>query len=300
MAEKISTQKTTSPRRRLSRRTIAILAAAAVVLAAGAIVSVSATRAYAAETTHQCTLALKAGSAAAHSRATAIATADKDLAAVTSTALPGTDGWTSTKYADRPAVKAVKAVPASGGVTAVKAVPARPSGVQFTASVVDARTALVRVKVPTSCTARDEAQTITALAKKSTTAAATLTTRSAALTDDFATFQKDETARVAAEVEAAKKAAEAAAAAKAAAEAAAQQAAARAAAVQRAAAAPRSYSAPAPRSYSGGSTYRAPAPAPAPRPAAPAPSHTGGGSFGVGSGGGGCWTSNGEGGTIQC
>ena len=72
------------------------------------------------------------------------------------------------------------------------------------------RGALVKIAIPTDCTERDSATKILALTAKSTASTRTLDTSVTVLVADFAVFQVDETAHIAAEIKAARVAAEAA------------------------------------------------------------------------------------------
>ena len=180
-------------------------------------------------------------------------------------------------------------------IVAVAAIAGRASGAELIASVSTARGALVKIAIPTKCTERDSAAKILALAAKSTSATKTLYASVTLLVADFAVFQVDEAARIAAEIEAARVAAEAEAA-RVAAEAAAAEAA-RVAAAQRAAAAR-----PSSGSVRSGTTTTRP----------PSSGSSGGGSSSSGGGGpigggfgppintGPCRTSNGMGGTMPC
>jgi colicin import membrane protein len=301
VADETSTQNTKPAKRRLSRRTIAIIATAVVVIAgAVTVTSVTAAKANADEIARECTTALKAGTAAAPKIPLALDVANKALEKVKSVDLPGGEGWKSTSYAAHPGTAAVEAIPAKDGAAAVPAKPVRHSGAWMTNAVIVDRDALGKIKIATECTTREEAAKITASAKKVITGVDTLTSDVKALLADFTTFQADEHARVAAEVaaEAARKAAEEAAR-KAAEEAAAAEAARQAAAAEAA------------RQASGGSSGGS----------SSGGSRSGGGSSGgssggggggsvgggggglgggVGSGGGGCKTSNGMGGTTNC
>ncbi|WP_341956123.1 hypothetical protein [Microbacterium sp. LWH13-1.2] len=206
-------------KRRSKKRTIALIAVAAVVLAGGiTATSVAVAQAEAEETLRQCTVALKSGAAAAKTATESVADAENALESVAITALPDTDGWISANYADRPgaeAVDAIEAVEASEGVPAqeaVDAVPARSSGAEQIAAVTDASVELSNVVIPDECTDRDEAAALTKLATEATADAAALDETTTTLTEDFAVFQAEETARIAAEIEAARLAAEAEAA----------------------------------------------------------------------------------------
>jgi hypothetical protein len=198
--------------------------AVVVVVLAGAVtlVSVSDANAAADETAHQCAAALTSSTAAANSATTITTKAEKALDAVTSTALPGGEGWTSTNYAERPGAAAVKAVPAieaSEGVPAADVIPAqaaRQSGAELISAVTGARAVLANIqsRMPVKCTTREGAARVASASQKSATASKALDKSVTALLGDFAAFQSAEHARVAAEVaaEASRVAAEAAAA----------------------------------------------------------------------------------------
>ncbi|MHA6695616.1 hypothetical protein [Homoserinimonas sp. A520] len=110
------------------------------------------------------------------------------------------------------AVSAVEATEGVESVAAVEAVPARASGAEHIASVSFAHGELTKLEFPTTCTEREEAAAITALTVEVKTATRALDTNVTTLLDDFAAFQTEETARIAAEIEAARIAAEAEAA----------------------------------------------------------------------------------------
>ncbi|MGW8431117.1 hypothetical protein ACWGJ9_08335 [Curtobacterium citreum] len=251
-----------------------------------------------AETVRQCDVArgkLTAATAAAKKATAAAATAVKGSEATT---LPETDGWTSTKYADKPAATAQ---------------PKGSSGKDRLTAVNTQQRKLRTLATSPTCESRDDAAAVTTQATDTTATAKRLTAAATELTDDFHTFLADETTRItaekaaaqkAAEEAAAKQAAEAEAAKQAAAAEAARQAAARAAGTSAngsAAAQPRSTSgAPAPGSTTSGQDDRVTSPwgSTAPRKG---PDFVGGG--GVGSPGEGpvrCVTDNGMGGTKFC
>lgn len=311
---------TKKPRSR--KKLVAMFAAGALIVAGGiTVVSVTASRASAEETTRMCTVALDAGSTATKDAAQASTAADKALGAVKNTKLPK-DAGTSTAYEKRPAIKAAKAVPA------------RASGADFTSDVARSKAALAGITIPTQCIDRDQADVISSATTKTGVATKTLNTSIEALKADFTVFQADEAKCLAAEKKAAaekaaatKKKAEAEAAAKkkAAAAAAAEAEAARAAAAAQEAAAAQAQEAPqyvAPQAGGDGGGYVPAAPAPyvpaapapyvpAPAPYVPAPAPVSGGSSGTPGGGGGgvisndgsnkaCWTSNGKGGIMPC
>lgn len=298
---------TKKPRSR--KKLVAMFAAGALIVAGGiTVVSVTASRASAEETTRMCTIALDAGSTATKDAAQASTAADKALGAVKNTKLPK-DAGTSTAYEKRPAIKAAKAVPA------------RASGADFTSDVARSKAALAGITIPTQCIDRDQADVISSATTKTGAATKTLNTSIEALKADFTVFQADEAKCLAAEKKAAaekaaatKKKAEAEAAAKKKAAAAAQEAAA-----AQAQEAPQ-YVAPQAGGDGGGYVPAAPAPyvpaapapyVPAPAPYVPAPAPVSGGSSGTPGGGGGgvisndgsnkaCWTSNGKGGIMPC
>ena len=180
-------------RRRPSKRAVAIIAAAVIVLACGiTVTSVSVANAAGLETARQCAVALKSGAAAAELAKPSLENADKALTTVKSIDLPGSEGWKSTSYADRPAA------------TATATTPARPSGTILTSTVAIGRGNLANIVIRSGCETRDQAAAIAADAKKSTTASKTLDGNVSALLADFTAFQTAERTRVAAEVEAAR------------------------------------------------------------------------------------------------
>jgi hypothetical protein len=205
-----------------------------------------------------------------------------------SLALPGDQGWASTDYAARPgaaAVEAVVAVEAAEGVeavTGVDAVAERPSGADLISRVSGDRASLAKIKIPTKCIEREDATKITSVTKGAKTATMQLDAGVTILLADFAVFQTEESARIAAEIEAARVAAEAEAArvAAAAAEAARQAAAARPST-------PRGSAGGGGGSSGGGG-------------AVTPPRGGGGGLVGPGGGGSVCWTDNGTGGLKPC
>jgi hypothetical protein len=286
---------------------------AAVVLIAGGITltSVSVANANAEETARLCAVATESSTSIAASAKASLGTADSALVAVTVLDLPDGAG-TTTEYAAVPAVEAVEAVTAVGAsegveaVAGVEAVPARDSGAEVAAVVTAARMALAKIKIVTECTTRDQAAAITSKTRDTTKATKALDTRVETLLADFTTFQSNEAARIAAEVEAARVAAEIEAARVAAeaeaARVAAEAAAAEAARVAANAAAKKStYSG---SSGSDGGSYIAPAPAPSGGGSSTGGTYSGppnGGQVGPGTGGStGCLTSNGMGGSMPC
>jgi hypothetical protein len=170
------------------------------VLAGGiTLTAVSVANATAEEPARQCAFALKDSVRSAKASTASLAKVDEALEQITSVILPGEEAWTSTEYSARAGVDAVEAVEA---VPAVEAVAARPSGAEHVASVTDAREALAKIKLPTDCVEREEAAAITALTAEAKTATVTLEASLTALLADFAAFQVEETARIAAEIEA--------------------------------------------------------------------------------------------------
>jgi uncharacterized membrane protein YgcG len=303
MTDEITTPatKTKMPRKKL----FAMLATMVLIAGGITLTSVRVANANAEETARQCTVALKEGASATTLAAASLAATDSALVAVTSTTLP-TDGGTSTAYADRPGVAAgapVAAVAATDGVPAVAeiaAVPARLSGADLVGAATTARAALAEIVIPTTCTERDQANHIGTLATTSTVATGTLDTGVTAMTADFAVFQTEEAARIAAEIEAARIAAEIEAA-RVAAEAEAARVAAEAEAA-RVAAENAAYNARSNSSSggssSGGSSSGGSSSGGSSSSGGGHPS--GGGQVGAGTKGGGCLTSNGMGGTKPC
>lgn len=225
----LATEPAPKPRKKL----IAIIAAAALVVG-GSVTAVvlGSQAAYAAETDKLCTTALAATNVVQATAKSTIAEADAALKAVESTKLPK-DGGTSTAYAKWPAVKPVEAAESqkpTAPTLEVKEVTARPSGADLIKAVADAKLALTEHDAPSSCADRDDVKQLTAGAKQLDTLSTALDEHTQLLLADFAVFQKDEAARIAAEKAAAEKAA-----AEEAARVAAEQAAAQAAAEQAAA-----------------------------------------------------------------
>lgn len=215
---------------RSRKKFIAFALAGCIVIAGGVAGVTAASTAYGNETDRLCEVAVNGNSKVAQASAEVMKVADAALESVKGTDLPDGAG-TSTSFADRPgadAIPAVKAVKASEGVVAVEAkpaVPARPSGAEHIDQVTADQAALARIKIPTGCAGRDQAEMITDLSQQATEATGELTASTQALLDDFVTFQGEEAARVAAERKAAEEQA-AAEAARVAAEQAAEQAAA--------------------------------------------------------------------------
>ncbi|WP_194088336.1 hypothetical protein [Cryobacterium serini] len=211
-----------SSTKKRNTKLIAVLAAGLIVFGGGITASAVGVGSYNAATASICDAVVKTSASAAAKAKTALAASDAALIAVTVLELPvtaeGTAAGTSTDYAARGAVEsvaAVEAVTASDGVEAVagvEAVPARASGADLVSDVSASRAALTQTKLATTCTDRDQASALTAQVAQSTTATKVLNAGIAVLMSDFAVFQTDEAARIAAEIEAARVAAEAAAA----------------------------------------------------------------------------------------
>ncbi|GAA2837796.1 hypothetical protein FB468_0721 [Leucobacter komagatae] len=196
-----------------SKKKIFAIAAAVALVLGGGIASAVAVSNSNAETERLCVVATESATQARTTAKTAQQGADAALAAVEDTTLPESAG-TSTKYADRKAVEEVKAQKAEGDKPEVKAVPARQSGADFVGDVTDAKAELTKAEkaLADTCETREDVTAIDAQVTAVTDAAKKLDSASTALTEDFALFQADEAARLAAE----KKAAEEAAAAEAA------------------------------------------------------------------------------------
>lgn len=182
------------PRRKL----IAVVAAAVLIIGGGVAALVGVTQ-YNAETDRLCEVALGTASDARTAQEASLTAADVALEAVESVELP--DGGTSTFYAD------MSGLDASAATDRAPAVEERPSGAELIAAVVDAQTAIVEADVTDECEDRDQAIAITDASAVATAAAESLDEAVAALGDDFATFQTDESARLAAEKKAAEEAA---------------------------------------------------------------------------------------------
>lgn len=212
MAEK---NKAEAQPKKSRKKIIAIVAAAALVLGGG-IAAVVAKQSYDAETLAICEVATSEHAKAVKSAQAAVQAADEALEAVKSTELPDGAG-TSTDYAARPGAEAVEAQKAEGDKPEVEAVPARPSAAELIEDATAARDALQKLidEKVAECDTRDDAQALDAGADKLSNGAATLDEAVLALTDDFAVFQTEEAARIAAEKKAAEEAAAAAAAAEA-------------------------------------------------------------------------------------
>jgi len=281
----------------LNRRRNALIATAAAVILGGIAVGTGVTVAANAETVRQCDAARGKLSKASAVAKRATAAADTAVKKSEATQLPHTDGWTSKKYADKPASTAQ---------------PHGSSGKDRLAAVTTQQKKLQSLATAPTCESRGDAEAVTERAAVLAMTSKQLTTAATDLADDFQTFQADETTRVAAEKAAAKRAAEEAAAKKAAEAEAVRRAEAADAARQAAA---RAAAATAETSTESGVTQRSTGGGPATggttsgqsdRVTAPwgstaprkGPEFVGGG--GVGSGGGGCWTDNGVGGTKRC
>ncbi|WP_194085989.1 hypothetical protein [Cryobacterium suzukii] len=229
-----ATTRANTPPSRL--KLIAILAAGALVIGGGITATAIGVTSYKAETTSLCTAAVTAGTRAATSMKTALAASDAAVLAVAVLELPvvaeGVAPAISTDYAARVAVEAVpavdevlaieataasegvEAVDAVAGITAVEAFPARASGTELISDVSAASTGLANITIAAvpPCATRDQVASITATNSTAATATTALTASVAVLTSDFAVFQTEEAARIAAEIEAARVAAEAEAA----------------------------------------------------------------------------------------
>lgn len=157
---------------------------------AGTVTAATVANAEAEETARQCTVATERGSQAAGLFVRSTLDADEVLSAVENTALPGDEGWVSTAFADKPAVED------------------RSSGADLVERVATAKSAVTSIFIPEDCADREDAATIETAADDIDMAVAELDEQVTALTADFALFQEDERARIAAEVEAARIAAE--------------------------------------------------------------------------------------------
>lgn len=208
-------------KRKNTAKVIAIVAAAALLLGGG-IASAVAVSNYNAETERLCVLATEAVAEARTTAQTAQQGADEALAAAAGTTLLESE---STKYADRAAVQEVEPQGAEGDKPEMESVPTRQSGADFVKDVADAEAELSKAvsALADACEARDDAAAINAQVEAVNGAAKKLDAASTALTEDFALFQSDEAARLAAEKKAADEAAAAEAARKAAEEEAARQ-----------------------------------------------------------------------------
>lgn len=196
-----SPQDASAPKR--SRKKLIAAITAAVVLA-GAAATAAGVSAYSAETNRLCEVAL-ADVAESRKAANGAATlADEALAAAEVTSLP--DGGTTATYVER---KGAEAVPASDGKDAVEA---RPSGEELVGEVRTSKVKLVKAarSLPEVCDSRGDADAAQSAAAEAADAADAVTVSVNALEEDFALFQKDEVARLAAEKAAADAAAEAA------------------------------------------------------------------------------------------
>lgn len=195
----VDTQKSAGAKK--NKKAIIAIAAAIALVLGGGVASAVAVSNYNTETQALCVAATEGAAQARKTAQTAQQGADAALAASEGTTLPES-AVTSTKYADRKAVEEVQAVPA------------RQSGADFVKDVTDAKAELAKAEkaLADTCETREDAEQVTAQAKAVADAVKTLDAASTALTEDFARFQADEAARLAAE----KKAAEEAAAAEAA------------------------------------------------------------------------------------
>lgn len=182
------------------RTKLLILAlAGALVLAGGTTAIVTASSAYAAETKELCTTALAAGKAATEEADRATGYADSTLKSIKLAEPFAKDRGELAQYLKRPEVKAVKAAPAKDGKPEVKAVEARPSGADVHKAFTDDRAAVAEIDVAAECTDREQAEAVTANAKKLTSASEALTASTKTLLDDFTAFRKEVAAQIAAE-----------------------------------------------------------------------------------------------------
>ncbi len=94
---------------------------------------------------------------------------EKALEASKSTTL-AKDKWTTTKYVDPRRLEGGRSRRRHEGQGRGQAVAARPSGKEFTEAVSTAAASLAALKTPTTCEDRDQATNITAKAKKVTAA----------------------------------------------------------------------------------------------------------------------------------
>lgn len=192
------------------KKIIAIAAAVALVLGGGIASAVAVSNSNA-ETERLCVVATESATQARTTAKTDQQGADAALAAVEDTTLPESAG-TSTKYADRKATEEVKAQNTEGDKPEVKAVPARQSGADFVKDVTDAKAELTKAEkaLADTCETREDVTAIDAQVTAVADAVKTLDAASTALTEDFALFQAEETARITAEKKAAEEAAAAA------------------------------------------------------------------------------------------
>lgn len=190
----VDTQKSAGAKK--NKKAIIAIAAAIALVLGGGVASAVAVSNYNTETQALCVAATEGAAQARKTAQTAQQGADAALAASEGTTLPERAG-TSTKYADRKAVEEVKAVPA------------RQSGADFVKDVTDAKAELAKAEkaLADTCETREDAEQVTAQAKAVADAVKTLDAASTALTEDFALFQADEAARLAAEKKAAEEAA---------------------------------------------------------------------------------------------
>lgn len=184
------------------KRVIRISAIAVTLLAAGTITAVSVANAEVAETARQCDAATARSLEVIRDANTSADAARSALEAVKVIDLPGTEGWTSSPYADRPAADAVPATETAAEV------PARASAAELVGGVTSGLAGMDALWSPLTCTERDHAFDINAASDKFESATATLDEGVTKLTADFAAFQEAERTRVAAEIEAARLAAE--------------------------------------------------------------------------------------------
>lgn len=170
----------------LNRRRNALIATAAAVILGGIAVGTGVTVAANAETVRQCDAARGKLSKASAVAKRATAAADTAVKKSEATQLPHTDGWTSKKYADKPASTAQ---------------PHGSSGKDRLAAVTTQQKKLQSLATAPTCESRGDAEAVTERAAVLAITSKQLTTAATDLADDFQTFQADETTRVAACVE---------------------------------------------------------------------------------------------------
>ncbi len=191
-------------KKRSKKALIAWIVAGALVLGGGGVATAIGVSSYNAETVSLCVAATDAAAQARTAANTAQQAAADALTAVENTVLPDSTG-TSALFAERPAVEEIPAQKAEGDQPEVKAVPARPSGQEFIDEVKQAQSALTKAEkqLAETCETRDDAQGITAQAEEVQKSAKALQSATEELSDEFAVFQADEAARIAAEAAAA-------------------------------------------------------------------------------------------------
>lgn len=160
-------------------KVIATAAATALVIGGGTIAAVDV---YNHGTTTACADALAQVDSTQAAMQASIANADAQIAAVASTTLP--DGQVGTLYTDRAEITAqpaTESTPASA---------AHHSGQQYVDDVTKVKP--TDVTLPTTCSSRDDAASITAATKDATAKVAALDTAVSALKADFTVFQNTE------------------------------------------------------------------------------------------------------------